>query len=116
MAMMNPGRRRNMTTRYMMANHLYSAVVLPSILHRGSGIRMKGIGKEEEHDDEVHDGEPPVLRCGVAEYFAQGERDPHEGDWVIEEDAKDVEEEVHEGYLQPLPYRFLPRTRQRGQK
>ena len=52
-------------------------------------------GKEEEHDNEVHYGEPPVIGGGVAKDFAEGQWDPHKGNWVINEDAKHIDEEVH---------------------
>lgn len=51
---------------------------------------------QEEHQDKVHDGKPAVAGRDVAEEFAHGKREPHEGDRVEDEDAKHVEEQVHQ--------------------
>ena len=65
----------------------------------GEGEQEDGDGEEEERGDEVEGGEPAVLGRGVAE--ALGERDgpAHARHGVEDEDADDVEEEVHEGDL-----------------
>lgn len=62
-------------------------------------------GEGEEHEDEVRYGEPSVVGRRVAEDFAHGKRDPHEGNRVKDEDAEHVEEEVHERNLQSILYR-----------
>ena len=57
-------------------------------------------GQQEEHADEVDDGEPAVLGRGVAQELGGRDGRAEEGQRVEDDDARDVEEEVAEGHLQ----------------
>ena len=65
----------------------------------GEGEQEDGDGEEEERGDEVEGGEPAVLGRGVAEALRERDGPAHARHGVEDEDADDVEEEVHEGDL-----------------
>ena len=64
------------------------------------GEAEDGQREQEEHADEVDDGEPAVLGRSVAQELGGGDGRPEEGQGVEDDDARDVEEEVAEGHLQ----------------
>ena len=56
-------------------------------------------GQDEEHDDQVEDRKPPVIGGGPTQDLAEGERPPHEGQRVEQQDPTQVEEQVAQGNL-----------------
>lgn len=56
--------------------------------------------QEEEHDEQVQDGEPPILCCRLSELLGKRDREPHEWDRVEEQNSKDVEEEMDQSNLE----------------
>lgn len=55
--------------------------------------------QEEEAKDDVDDGKPAVRRGDVAQAFSHCDGNAGQGDWIPQEDAGDVEQEVHKGDL-----------------
>ena len=56
---------------------------------------------DEEHQDKIEDGEPPIISRRIAKNLSQSYRDlSHKGQWVPDYDAKDIEKEMTQGDLQ----------------
>lgn len=55
--------------------------------------------QNKEAADDVDCCKPAVGGRDVAQAFSQSDRDAGEGDWIPQNDARDVEQEVHEGNL-----------------
>lgn len=66
-------------------------------------------GKDEEHGQQVHDGEPAIAGGDVAEHLGQWNGQTHARDGIEEQYAREVEEEMTQGQLQ----RVLDATRVR---
>ena len=56
--------------------------------------------ENQEHADEVECGEPAILCCGVAKDLAEGDWHTHELDWVEDEDANHIEEQMNKGNVE----------------
>ena len=55
---------------------------------------------EEEYEHDVDRGEPPVIRRDVPQPLRTFDRKlSHEGHRIEDHDTRDVEKEMHEGYL-----------------
>lgn len=55
--------------------------------------------QEEEAKEDVDDSEPAVRRGDVAQAFSHSDGNAGQGDWIPQNDARDVEQEVHKGNL-----------------
>ena len=66
----------------------------------GHGEAEDGERKDEEHAEQVKDGEPAVVGSYTPQMLGKRDRKlPHDRDWKEYEDAGDVEEEMTEGDL-----------------
>lgn len=80
----------NRSDNYSNNRHANADQDLPTS-HRQSKY---GQGENQEDQDEVDDGKPAVFGGFVPQPSGQPDGQPHEGDWVPQYDAKDVEEEM----------------------
>lgn len=69
-------------------------------LPASDGQAEHGEWHDEEAQHQVDGGEPTVLGRVVAQALSQADGHTREGDGVPQEDPKDVEEEVTQGYLE----------------
>ena len=71
-----------------------------------------GQRQDQKHAKEVDEGEPAVLCSGVAKDLAEGDGHAHELDWVEDEDANHIEEQVNKGNVETVLDGLLARASQ----